>query len=123
MKHILTSCDCCEKTVPTDRPKGWWGVNKPTAAVPQFTFAPLSKHDALEYPRHLCSLECLQKVLQACAEAVDMKAVAKAKPVLPSYSPFASMLFGPSTSDLHDSTNTYKQAKEDAEEDNDESSE
>lgn len=75
MKHVLISCDACSKTVPDRFVKDWWGLTAPKENV---QFAPLTRKTIDMFSVHVCSRECLGKVLVALAQDLDPVALRKA---------------------------------------------
>jgi hypothetical protein len=88
MKHILISCDSCNKVVPQQGTKDWWGHKKSGIQV---IFAPITKRNREEFTTgHACSEVCLAACLRAYAETMDRKEVPVATGV--SYINFPDMM-------------------------------
>lgn len=110
MKFELYQCECCGSTVPAKGINGWWGLTKTKGVVPDLKFAPLHRTNRDSFKLHVCKAECLHKILESFAQAVDMVKVEAYKPVKTlSYSTYSSMfdMFG----------GTPKPPKEDEEDD------
>jgi len=72
MKFELYQCECCGSTVPAKGINGWWGLTKTKGVVPDLKFAPLHRTNRDQYKLHVCKVECLQKILESCGQAVDI---------------------------------------------------